>query len=315
MNEPVLSVQKLSHRYSKDWAIRDIDFTIDRHGIFGLLGANGAGKSTCMNIMCGVLNASEGDVLIQGRSIRESAKQVKRDLGFLPQQAPLYLEFTVDEYLSHCASLRGLTGQEVRAAVDKAKNRCGIAHFSKRLIGALSGGYRQRCGIAQAILHEPSLVVLDEPTNGLDPNQIIAVRDLIREIAEESTVLLSTHILPEIDALCEDIKMIHQGQMVFNGSLQDFKTSVPILGLRVTFDAPPGLDVLEALPGVLHAEAINADSFRLTVDENVNVAAAIINASTTDGWGLQELSPQRASLEQIFGYYSGRPIAVPGVKD
>ena len=147
-------------------------------------------------------------MLIDGHSIREAPLEAKARIGFLPQQAPLYPELTVDEYLRYCADLRNIPQASIRPAVEAAKERCGIAHFSQRLIGALSGGYRQRVGLAQAILHNPSLVVLDEPTNGLDPNQILVVRDLIKEIAEERTVLLSTHILSEVEVLCDAIKMI-----------------------------------------------------------------------------------------------------------
>lgn len=313
MTQSVVHVDNLSHRYAKDWAVRNVSFSIDKPGVFGLLGANGAGKSTCMNIMCGVLNATEGDVSIKGNSIRKQPKLVKRDLGFLPQQPPLFTEFTVDEYLIHCAALRGLSGVAARAAVDRAKDRCGVAHFSRRLIGALSGGYRQRVGLAQAILHEPSLVVLDEPTNGLDPNQIIAVRALIREIAEECTVLLSTHILPEIGAMCEDIKMIHEGKLVFDGSLQAFREVAPPLGLRVSFAASPPAADIAVLPGVLHVEAIDAQTFHLTIDETADAAGAVVAASAAKGWALRELTPVRASLEEIFGHLSGRPIERPGM--
>ncbi|HEY0175862.1 MAG TPA: ABC transporter ATP-binding protein, partial [Pedobacter sp.] len=173
MNTSIVKIEHLSHKYSSSWAIRDINMEISQSGIVGLLGSNGAGKSTTMNILCGALNQTEGKVLINGVDIREEPEIAKRDIGFLPQTAPLYLELTVDEYLIYCAELRLIPKDKIKAALDDAKERCGITHFSKRLIGNLSGGYRQRVGIAQAIIHRPKLVVLDEPTNGLDPNQII----------------------------------------------------------------------------------------------------------------------------------------------
>ena len=222
MEESVVKVEHLSHRYSVQWAIKDINFEIKRKGTLGLLGSNGAGKSTTMNIICGVLNQTEGEVYINGINLREHPVEAKKYIGFLPQKPPLYPDLTVDEYLTHCALMRHVEKAQVKTAVEKAKSRCGISHFSKRLIRNLSGGYQQRVGIAQAIVHNPKFVVLDEPTNGLDPNQIVEVRHLIKEIAEDHSVMLSTHILPEVQATCDDIKMIEHGEVVFSGSMEDF---------------------------------------------------------------------------------------------
>ena len=211
MDNSILKVENLSHRYSLQWAIRKISFEITQNGIYGLLGSNGAGKSTMMNIMCGVLSQTEGNVYIQGVDIREDPVEAKKHLGFLPQVPPLHPELTVEEYLQYCADLRYIPDSEVKKAVGEVMERCGIGHFRKRLIRNLSGGYQQRVGIAQAIIHNPSFVVLDEPTNGLDPNQILEIRHLIKEIANERTVILSTHILSEVQATCDYIRMIEQG--------------------------------------------------------------------------------------------------------
>lgn len=166
MEEPIVRVEHLSHRYSVQWAIRDINFEINQKGILGLLGSNGAGKSTTMNIICGVLNQTEGTVYINGIDTRKQPVEAKKYIGFLPQKPPLYTDHNVSEYLTYCAHLRLMDDREVKAAVESAMKRCGIAHFSKRLVKNLSGGYQQRLGIAQAIVHNPKLVVLDEPTNG-----------------------------------------------------------------------------------------------------------------------------------------------------
>ncbi len=171
-------------------------------GIIGLLGSNGAGKSTTMNIICGTLNQTEGNVYINDIDVRKYPMEAKKQIGFLPQTAPLYTDLTIDEYLVFCAELRLMDRSKIKAAEAEVKERCGIAHFSSRLIQNLSGGYRQRVGIAQAILHKPKLVVMDEPTNGLDPNQMIEARKLIKEIAEEHTVLFSSHVLSEVNLLC-----------------------------------------------------------------------------------------------------------------
>lgn len=166
-----------------------------------------AGKSTTMNIICNVLTQTEGEVFINGVDLRHDPIKAKKFIGFLPQKAPLHMDMTVDEYLYHCADIRLVPKSEIPVAVERAKAKCGISHFSKRVISNLSGGYQQRVGIAQSIIHNPLFVILDEPTNGLDPNQILEIRHLIHEIAEERAVLISTHILPEVQAVCDCIMM------------------------------------------------------------------------------------------------------------
>lgn len=306
---PIVRVQNLSHRYTKDWAVRDVSFDIPESGIVGLLGSNGAGKSTCMNIMCGVLFPTKGDVLIDGYSIRKQPLAAKARLGFLPQQAPLYPGLTVEEYLVYCAKLRGLPYGSREGAVQQAMDRCGIAHFSKRLIGALSGGYRQRCGLAQAILHRPALVVLDEPTNGLDPVQILAVRELIREIGREHTVLLSTHILPEVEALCDQIQMIERGHIVFEGSLDQFANVVEPRSLIATFERPPGAADLATIDGIDAAESINHCKRRISFANGADIAPALVETSVSRNWGLKELYFERASLEAVFARLADKQCA------
>ena len=237
MEEPIVKVENLSHRYSVQWAIRDINFEITKNGVYGLLGSNGAGKSTTMNIMCGILKQTEGNVLIKGINISENPVEAKRHIGFLPQKPPLQPDLNVTEYLEYCADLRHIPGKEVKKAVQEVMEKCGISHFKKRLIRNLSGGYQQRLGIAQAIIHHPEFVVLDEPTNGLDPNQIIEIRHLIKEIAEERTVILSTHILSEVQATCDYIRMIEQGHVVFSGTVDEFDNYIMPNTLLVTLMA------------------------------------------------------------------------------
>ena len=252
MGSSIVSVKNLSHRYSVQWAIKDISFDITKKGVMGLLGSNGAGKSTTMNIICGVLNQTEGEVFINGINLRENPVEAKKYIGFLPQQPPLYTDLTVEEYLRNAAFLRLMDKLEVNKAVDIALERCSITHFRDRLIKNLSGGYQQRVGIAQAIVHNPSFVVLDEPTNGLDPNQIVDIRNLIREIAEEHSVLLSTHILSEVQAICNDIKMIDNGHLVFSGSMEDFDNYIAPDSFVIELNHSPGK---KCLPGWLRTRA------------------------------------------------------------
>ena len=303
MENSIVKVEHLSHRYSVQWAIRDINFEINQRGIMGLLGSNGAGKSTTMNIICGVLKQTEGNVFIDGIDLRENPVEAKKNVGFLPQKAPLHLDFTVDEYLTYCADLHMVDKKQIKAAVDEAKARCGITHFSKRVLRNLSGGYQQRVGIAQAIVHKPKFVVLDEPTNGLEPNQITEVRHLIKEIAEERSVLLSTHILSEVQATCRNIKMIENGQMIFSGSIEEFDNYIQPNTLLVELDTPPmECDLL--LPGISKVETLSERRFRLRYDGDQDTAKRVAEVCVTRGWGLIELVIEKSSLDAIFAQLS-----------
>ena len=247
MEKSIVSVKNLSHRYSVQWAVKDVSFEINEKGVTGLLGSNGAGKSTTMNIICGVLNQTQGDVFINGVNLRENPVEAKKNIGFLPQQPPLYTDLTVGEYLRHAAFLRLVEPDKVDEAVDLALEKCSITHFRDRLIKNLSGGYQQRVGIAQAIVHNPQFVVLDEPTNGLDPNQIVDIRNLIRDIAKHHAVLLSTHILSEVQAICDNIYMIESGKLVFSGTMEEFDNYVAPESFIVEFANSPAKEVLENL--------------------------------------------------------------------
>ena len=306
MENAIVSVRNLSHRYSVQWAIRDINFDIVEKGVMGLLGSNGAGKSTTMNIICGVLNQTEGDVFIKGVNLRENPVEAKRYIGFLPQQPPLYTDLTVEEYLRNAALLRLMEKSEVNRAVDIALDKCAITHFRNRLIKNLSGGYQQRVGIAQAIVHNPDFVVLDEPTNGLDPNQIVDIRNLIREIAEQHAVLLSTHILSEVQAICNNIKMIDSGKLVFSGSMEDFDNYIAPDSFVLTLGNTPGKDTLAGLVKNKGVEELGDGSYRIFFDEDNSITERYIEESVKNNWELRELSVERCGLDQIFAQLSGK---------
>lgn len=306
MENCIVRVEGLWHRYSKHWAVKDISFEVGRAGVMGLLGSNGAGKSTTMNILCGVLNQTAGKVHIDGIDLQQAPEAAKEKLGFLPQHAPLHLDLTVDEYLTYCAHIRNIPSPHVKAAVERAKEKCGVAHFSKRLLHNLSGGYRQRVGIAQAIIHDPKLVVLDEPTNGLDPNQILEVRKLIREIAEERAVILSTHILSEVQAVCNEIRMIDNGRMVFADTMEAFNNYILPDAMLVVMDKPPALQELAALPGITGAEQVQEKSFRLRFTASSTISKMIINTSVQQGWELTEIMLEKSSLDEIFAQLSNK---------
>jgi ABC-2 type transport system ATP-binding protein len=308
MERSILSIKNLSHRYSTSWAIRDIDLEINRTGILGLLGSNGAGKSTTMNIMCGVLNQTEGSVLINGIDIRENPELAKRQIGFLPQNPPLYLDLTVDEYLIYTAELRKMEKMAIQPALEEAKDRCGITHFSNRLIRNLSGGYRQRVGIAQSIIHKPKLVVMDEPTNGLDPNQITEVRALIKEIAVEHAVIFSSHILSEVQMLCKEIKMIADGRIVFSDTMDAFNNYVEPHSVLMQMENPPPASELLKITGVDKVEFVTERQVRVYLTGDREIAERLIGASVHNGWRLSEISLDKTALDEIFKQLSTKTM-------
>jgi ABC-2 type transport system ATP-binding protein len=296
----ILKIENLSHRYSSSWAVRDLNIEINHTGIVGLLGSNGAGKSTTMNIICGVLNQTEGKVIVNGFDIREQPEQAKKEIGFLPQNPPLYTDFTIDEYLTYAANLRAMDKTKIRAAVEEVKERTGIAHFSSRLIKNLSGGYRQRVGIAQALIHKPRLVVLDEPTNGLDPNQLIEARKLIKEIAQEHAVLLSSHILSEIRLLCKDVIMIEAGRVVFSDTMDAFDNYLQPNSLLVKLENMPAESALLAIKGITKVEFLTDKQVRVYFEADQNINERIVAASVLYEWRLKEISTDKSLLDDTF---------------
>jgi ABC-2 type transport system ATP-binding protein len=309
MSEYIVKIENLSHRYSKSWAIKDINFEINDTGILGLLGSNGAGKSTTMNILCGVLNQTSGKVFINGIDMQQNPREAKKQIGFLPQNPPLHFDLTVDEYLRHSAHMRLISKQEIASAMAEAKERCGVAHFGTRLIRNLSGGYRQRVGIAQAIIHRPKLVVLDEPTNGLDPNQIIEVRKLIKEIATDRAVIFSSHILSEVQVLCKDIKMIEHGKMVFSDTVEAFNNYLSPDTCILKMDKPPRKEVLEAITGVIAIDFITTNEVRVQYNtNNHHITKDLIRQSVSAGWGLKEIYLEKGSMDAVFAQLSKQTV-------
>ena len=307
MENPIVKVEHLYHRYtSSRWAIEDINFQIDEAGVVGLLGSNGAGKSTTMNIICGVMRQTTGEVYIDGINTLKEPVKARKLIGFLPQKPPLYPDLTIDEYLRFCAEIQWMDKKKIKSAIAVAEERCGITHMKDRLLRNLSGGYQQRVGLAQAILHDPKFVVLDEPTNGLDPNQILEVRQLIREIAEDRTVMLSTHILSEVQATCSTIKMIEHGRVVFSGSVEEFDNYIKPNTLYAEFDVPPLPDELMALPGIKQVESVSGRGARLLYDGDRDTVKQVIRESVTRGWEMTEIRTEKSSMEAVFAKLSGK---------
>jgi ABC-2 type transport system ATP-binding protein len=305
----ILKTENLSHRYSTaSWAVRDINLSIAQTGIVGLLGTNGAGKSTTMNIICGALNQTEGSVFINGIDLQRDPGMAKREIGFLPQSPPLYPDLTIDECLTYCAELRLMEKGVIKEAVTEVKERCSLTHISGRLIRNLSGGYRQRVGIAQAIIHKPKLVVLDEPTNGLDPNQLIEVRKLIKEIALDHAVLLSSHILSEVQLLCKEIIMIEGGRVVFADSMDAFNNYVQPNSILMRMENPPQAAELLKIPGITNVEYLTEKQIRVYFDGKQEVTERLMAASISQGWRLREIGFEKSMLDDTFKQLSTQII-------
>ena len=298
MKESLVRIENLSHRYSVQWAVRDVSFEISGKGIYGLLGSNGAGKSTTMNIMSGVLKQTHGNVYIKGINLSKNPIEAKKQIGFLPQKPPLYTDTTVEEYLSNCAYLRMIPEKGVKKAVEEVMEKCAITHFKKRLIRNLSGGYQQRVGIAQAIIHKPAFIILDEPTNGLDPNQIIEVRKLIKEIAEDRAVLLSTHILTEVHAICDSILMIENGKMVFSGKTEEFDNYLsPNTIFARLLEMPSVDDLMKNIEGIESVEELGGPNYRLKFSDLNGASERIIQQSVKNNWRLDEIRAEKKFIK------------------
>ena len=223
-DKTLISINGLTKFYGPKKAIEDVSFDVHHAEILGLLGPNGAGKSTTMQIICGVIAANNGSVNIAGHDIIDAPKKAKQNIGFLPEQLPLYNDLNVDEYLYYSAKLRGIEKANLKDTVTSTKKRCGLENTGSRLIQNLSKGYKQRVGIAQAIIHAPSIIILDEPTSGLDPKQILEIRKLMRELSKDHSIILSTHILSEVEAVCDRVLIINEGNIVLDRYLKELLT-------------------------------------------------------------------------------------------
>src|SRR3989338_8942624 len=251
MSDTVLvEVKNLTRFYGTVQAVKDVSFTIRKGEVLGFLGPNGAGKTTTMQIISGNLAPSGGSVTIAGHDLLEDPRAAKSQIGYLPEQPPLYRELTVDEYLDYCAALNQVPRAQRVSARDNAKERCGLHNAGRRLIGNLSKGYQQRVGIAQAIIHAPAVIILDEPTAGLDPIQIREIRQLIKRLGTDHSVILSTHILPEVQAVCNRVLIIHEGRLVLDKKLDSIRMAGQKQKMQITFKHPPSAGTLAAIAGI-----------------------------------------------------------------
>lgn len=303
----MIEVKHLTKRYGNHVAVNDLNFTIDKGKVYGFLGPNGAGKSTTMNIITGCLGATEGEVLIDGHSIAEEPMQAKRLIGYLPEQPPVYMDMTPAEYLDFVARAKGIPAKERAQQIETVTEKTRIQDVRNRLIRNLSKGYRQRVGIAQALLGRPEIIILDEPTVGLDPAQIIEIRELIRELGKEHTLVLSSHILSEVQAVCDAIMIISKGRLVASDTSENltalFAGTVTLnLDVRATEDA--ARKVLDTVPGIedmaLSAGDPGVTHVQLKPEEDQDIRETLFFAFAKAGLPILSMMQNHASLEDVF---------------
>lgn len=300
MNNFTVEATELTRLYGGREAVSNVSFNLSKGEVLGFLGPNGAGKSTTMKMLTGNLAPSNGSVKICGIDMIENPKEAKALIGYLPEMRPLYKELTVDEYLTVAARLHRVSASHIKKAVEVAKERCGLGHMSKRLIENLSNGYQQRVGIAQALIHKPMVVILDEPTVGLDPIQIRDIRALIREVGGDHSVIISTHILPEVEMVCDHVQIIDKGKLVFNGSIDVLKRQRIGNKLLVGLSNMPTAEELLKISGVTDVEILPSGFVRVNFAEDATPAEAIVQAAVKNKWGLHQIAPDQTSLEDVF---------------
>lgn len=317
----MISVQGLCKNYGQTEAVRDLSFNVDRGEVVGFLGPNGAGKSTTMRILSGYLPADAGEVRIAGFDIFTQSVKARSRIGYLPENVPLYPEMRVGEYLGYRAALKGVRSRRVAEKVDDSLQLCGLAHVQRQLIGTLSKGYRQRVGLADALVNEPDILILDEPTIGLDPAQIREVRALIKGLATRHTILLSSHILSEVEMTCSRVLILNKGRIIANGTPSELRErtglslSAPVrLEARVP-DEREAAALLGALPGIDSVRILGSaegwSSFEIIPTGN-DVRAELFDEAVRRGWKLREISSRESSLEEIFtSFVSGRSAESP----
>ena len=295
----MIEVEHLSKIYGSTAAISDVDFTVEKGEILGFLGPNGAGKTTTMRILSGYIPATTGTARIAGYDVHQQSLEVRRRIGYLPENPPLYPEMTVESFLDFVARIKGISSGDRKARVDLVLSKCQLLEKRKVIIRKLSKGYKQRVGIAQAIIHDPPVIILDEPTVGLDPKQIIEVRNLIKSLAGEHTIILSTHILPEVSITCDRATIINRGRIVAN----NITTATPASSsyeIEIEGDRDYLLEILQQLPQVEQAAKVGDNLLKIVGQVGTNLGAELARIVVNNGYNLLEMRRTRKTLEDIF---------------
>jgi ABC-2 type transport system ATP-binding protein len=302
----MIKVEQLTKKYPGVVAIQNLSFEVDEGEIVGFLGPNGAGKSTTMRILSSFMPATSGCAYIAGHDVFRDSLKARRHLGYLPESVPLYGDMRVNEYLRYRGSLKGLSGKKLRIRADAVKELCSVKEVENKLISSLSKGYRQRVGLAEALIHEPDLLILDEPTIGLDPNQIRHVRELIKSLGKRHTILLSTHILSEVEVTCSRVIIIHRGKIEASDTPENLVGRIRTSG-TVRVEVRPGSDnpveMLEKIVGIKSVTANQEDGWHrcsIRVEANSDLREDIFHLAVERRWTIRELTQERATLEDVF---------------
>lgn len=300
-NTMSIELQQISKRYGAQWALKDINLSIKKGHITGLLGPNGAGKSTMLKIISCYIPPSTGQATVDGADVMQEAHSVKKNIGYLPEHNPLYLDMYVREYLHYIAGVYHLKGN-IKAQVDTVVERTGLVAEQNKRLGALSKGYRQRVGLAQALLHQPEVLILDEPTTGLDPNQIIEIRELIKEVGKEKTVILSTHIMQEVEAICDHVIILNKGQVVAEGSTQEVKNKLQGSGyvIKVEFDKAIDEKALLSLHGIKSIEHGDGGHYKIYVEGNTDLRQPLFAWAVAQQISILSMAQSEHSMEDVF---------------
>ncbi|MCW5911751.1 MAG: gliding motility-associated ABC transporter ATP-binding subunit GldA [Cyclobacteriaceae bacterium] len=295
-----LQVSNLTKIYGQQKAVNNISFAVQPGEIVGFLGPNGAGKSTTMKITTGYMPPTSGQVRVNGLDVTTQSLQVRRVMGYLPEHNPLYLDMYVHEYLRFVGKVFDLSSRELKSRVGEIISLCGLEREQNKKIEQLSKGYRQRVGLAQALIHNPQVLVLDEPTTGLDPNQILEIRKLIKEISASKTVIFSTHIMQEVQAICNRVIVINQGDLVADAPVADLLKSQAQVQVVVEFDGPIDEQKLAALPGVQQIAQVSAGVYKLTAAQGADLRPEVFRFAAENNLSLVGLKQEQLSLEEIF---------------
>jgi ABC-2 type transport system ATP-binding protein len=302
----MIDVRDLTHYYGPNPAVENVNFTVRRGEVLGFLGPNGAGKTTTMRILTGFMPPTRGSITLDGFDVVEKSLEVRKRVGYLPESVPLHTEMTVTAYLKYMGTLRRMNGRRIRRRVDDVIDVCRLGDYHKTLIGKLSKGFRQRVGIAQAILHEPEVLVLDEPTIGIDPIQVVETRSLIQELGQEQTVVLSSHILPEVSMICERVLIIHEGHIVAADTPNNLAQHLRgVEQLEVEIGGPPAevLPILRSIDGateVTHHPRPGINAYRVKFREGLDLRDEISRTVVNHDWSLLSMQVNSMSLEEIF---------------
>jgi ABC-2 type transport system ATP-binding protein len=309
MADVMIKVENLTKEYGSARAVDDVSFNVHKGEVLGFLGPNGAGKSTTMKMLTCFLAPTAGSAQVAGFDVFDQSLEVRQHVGYLPEDTPLYKDMSVLEHLEFAAHMHGMSGERVHSRIKEIGGRCGLTNVAGKLVGELSKGFRQRVGLAQAMLHDPDILILDEPTSGLDPNQIAEIRDLIKEVGKEKTVILSTHILPEVQATCSRMLIISSGKLVADGTPDELRAREKATRYSLVIEANgANADAVKAkvagLSGVALCQKVTGEdgaySFAIDGDAKSDLRKLLYHAAVDNKWNLLELTRQAASLEDVF---------------